>query len=516
MPTDKELLIKDLMHKCDCLYRENSRLKEMVSTQPLEAADKEAYEALLSDKDAIIAQKEAKINSLEQRVSYLERQLYGKKAEKFIKPDAQDRWLDFEGFDMLPREAEAAEEAEKELKATREAIIARKKARRQHPTRKSLPENLAREEVHIYPEGYNPEEWTLLPGEEVTEILMHEPEKFYIRRIVRHTAKRKGTDEFRTGPLPVMPIAKSYASASLLADMMIGKYVDHIPFHRQLEQFKRVGVHLPASTVNDWFKDVADLLRPLYFRLWDLVMQTDYIQSDETTIPVMNDERHKTVKGYIWLVRSVMTGRQFFYYDKGSRSGKVVLKLFGKFRGAIQTDGYERYEMLDAKKGIILLGCWAHARRYFWEARKNDTQRADYALEQIQLLYDVERKADDERLTYEQRAELRTRLAYPILVRFEKWLVNEYPKVMKGSPIGKAIKYTYGRFDKLSRYHLDGRYRPDNNEIENKVRPVACGRLCCTPHNLPNVIGRMAFSARLLSIWIRPSCRYLIIFSQRV
>ncbi len=93
MPTDKELLIKDLMHKCDCLYRENSRLKEMVSTQPLKAADKEVYEALLSDKDA----------------------------------DAQDRWLDFEGFDMLPQEAEAAEEAEKELKATREAIIARKK-----------------------------------------------------------------------------------------------------------------------------------------------------------------------------------------------------------------------------------------------------------------------------------------------------------------------------------------------------------------------------------------------------
>ena len=90
----------------------------------------------------------------------------------------------------------------------------------------------------------------------------------------------------------------------------------------------------------------------------------------------------------------------------------------------------------------------------------------------------MERKADDERLTYEQRAELRARLAYPILVRFEKWLVNEYPKVMKDSPIGKAIKYTYGRFDKLSRYHLDGRYRPDNNEIENKVRPVACFGCC--------------------------------------
>ena len=253
---------------------------------------------------------------------------------------------------------------------------------------------------------------------------MHEPEKFYIRRIVRHTAKRKGTNEFKTGPLPVMPIAKSYASASLLADMMIGKYVDHIPFHRQLEQFKRVGVHLPASTVNDWFKDVADLLRPLYFRLWELVMQTDYIQSDETTIPVMNDERHKTVKGYIWLVRSVMTGRQFFYYDKGSRSGKVVLKLFGKFRGAIQTDGYERY---DAGRQERYYPSWllGPCTQTFLGGKKNDMQRADYALAQIQLLYDVERKADDERLTYEQRAELRARLAYPILVRFRNgWSMN--------------------------------------------------------------------------------------------
>ena len=155
-----------------------------------------------------------------------------------------------------------------------------------------------------------------------------------------------------------MPIAKSYASSSLLAEMMINKYVDHLPFHRQLERFRRVGVHLPPSTVNDWFKDVADLLRPLYFRLWELILQTDYIQSDETTIPVIHDEKHKTVKGYIWLVRSVMTGRQFFYYDNGSRAGRVVLKLFSKFRGAIQTDGYERYDLLDAKKGIILLGCW--------------------------------------------------------------------------------------------------------------------------------------------------------------
>ena len=111
--TENEALIKDLMYKCDCLYRENSRLREKVSAQPLGVAEKEAYELQLSEKDTIIAKKEAKISKLEERVAYLERQLYGRKAEKFIKPDAQDRWLDFEGFDMLPEEAEAAAEAER-------------------------------------------------------------------------------------------------------------------------------------------------------------------------------------------------------------------------------------------------------------------------------------------------------------------------------------------------------------------------------------------------------------------
>lgn len=95
---------------------------------------------------------------------------------------------------------------------------------------------------------------------------------------------------------------------------------------------------------------------------------------------MVNDERHKTVKGYIWLVCSAITECQFFYYDKGPRSGKVVLEFFDRFRGAIQTDGYERYKMLDVKKGIILLGCRAHARRHSWEARKNDMQRANYVL----------------------------------------------------------------------------------------------------------------------------------------
>ena len=108
-------------------------------------------------------------------------------------------------------------------------------------------------------------------------------------------------------------------------------------------------------------------------------------------------------------------------------------------------------------------------------------------MEQIGLLYDVERQADQENLSFAERAELRSRLSYPIMVAFEKWMTKEYFKVLPKGRIGKAISYTYRIYNKLTRYHLDGRLKIDNNLGENAIRPIALGRLCCTPHNLPYV-----------------------------
>lgn len=249
---------------------------------------------------------------------------------------------------------------------------------------------------------------------------------------------------------------------------------------------KQVGINLPPPTVNGWFRDTADLLRPLYYRLRELVLSADYIQVDETTLPVVQEEKHKTIKGYIWMVRSVMDSLVFFHYDHGSRAQKVVLPLLKDFRGALQTDGYEVYKMYEDKRGVLPLGCWAHARRKFEDALKEDKARAEYALDQIGLLYEVEREADYRNLSDEERGEMRERLAYPILVVFEKWLVNEYPKVLPKGRIGKAIKYTYESYHRLTRYHLDGRYRLDNNLAENSIRPLALGRknyLFCGNHD---------------------------------
>lgn len=481
---DKDELIRQLMADRDRLFQENSRLQSAQNMTPEKAqqAYKEqlaAKDTIINKKEALLEKKEARIAQLEKQVDYLKRQLYGGKSERYINPDPQARQLElFEGVDLLPGEKEAAAKAEKEIRAGKEARVRRMEKAKKTAVRKALPENLERKIEHVYPEGYNPEEWDLLDGKEplYTEVLIKEPAKFYVLRTYRHKAIRKADHVIVTADCPVKPIAKSYASSSLLADLMVDKYVDHIPFYRQHKQFERSGIKIPEPTILGWFQEVSDLLMPLHFRLWELMKKTDYLQCDETTLPVVRSDKHKTVKGYIWLVRDPMRGRQYFYWDKGSRSGEVVLKLFSGYQGALQTDGYERYELLDGKKGIILLSCWAHARRKFSDAIKNDKERAESALEQIQLLYEVERQIKEQTLSFEDAAKLRVRLAYPIMVRFEKWLVAEHARGIKGSPIEKAILYTYNRFDKLSRYHLDGRYNIDNNGIENAARPVAVGR----------------------------------------
>ena len=478
-------LLELLLEKCDRLYQENMLLKGKLE-------DRTDVDALKSSYEQTISLKDEKILKLEDEVAYLRRRIWGKSSERFIKEDPQQRRIDFEGLDLLPEEQELAEAAKAEIEAFRERRVKERVKRK--PVRKPLPEDLPRVEEHLYPDEIdgNMDAWTELEPE-ITEVLEYEPAKCYVRRIVRHkyVLKNKLSQESSpivTASLPAryQPIARSYAGGTLLAELMINKYVNHLPFYRQIQMMKQMGVNLPPPTVNDWFKDTADLLRPLYYRLKELVLATDYIQVDETTVPVIHNEKHKTVNGYMWMVRSVMDSQLFFHYDHGSRAQKVALALLMDFRGAMQTDGYGVYQMYEYKKGVLPLGCWAHARRKFEESLKNDRSRAEYALEQIGLLYEVEREADDKNLSCEERAKLRESHAYPIMVAFEKWLVSEYRKVLPKSPIGKAIKYCYDIYHRLSRYHLDGRYRIDNNLAENSLRGLALGRknyLFCGNHD---------------------------------
>jgi len=484
---DKDTLIETLLQERDDLYLELSKLRD-IDKGALERAENknQRYEAVIKEKDD-------KIKQLIDQLAWYRRKFWKPSSEKYIPQDPNQRMIDFEGLEILPEEEQSIKEAAKEI-----ISYERKRAEKpkKQPVRLPLPDDLRREEEIIEPEGID-ENWVRI-GEEVTEILEHRPGELYVRRIVRpkyvlrkalqqqHEHTEQPVKNVKIGTLPLLPLPRSNAGASLLAELLISKYMYHLPFHRQLVIFKQTGVSIPSSTVNGWFTSSCDLLRALYYRLREIVLATDYIQVDESTVPVIDNKKHRAVKAYLWVVRSVMENLMFFHYDKGSRAQKVVIELLCDYQGAVQTDGYEAYSIYENKKGVLLLGCWAHARRKFTEAAGEDPSGAAYALEQIGMLYQVETMASEQDMDDSQRAELRRKLAYPILCGFEKWIVSYYPKVLPRGKMGRALSYTYSLFHRLSRYHLDGRYQIDNNLIENAIRPLALGRknyLFCGNHD---------------------------------
>jgi transposase len=486
---DKDALIETLLQERDELYQELSKLRQ-IDKGALAQAEKKIthYQEVIKEKDQLI-------KKLTDQLAWLRRKFWKPSSEKYIPSDPAQRKLDFDGMEILPEEEEAIKEAAQE-------IITYKRKKPEHskkqPVRLPLPEHLRREIEIIEPEGID-ENWVRI-GEEATEVLENKPGELYVRRIIRYkyalkkdlqllqeinpdTVKNK---VIKIAPLPLLPLPRANADASLLSELIMNKYMYHLPFYRQIAIFKLEGIKIPASTINDWFIGCSDLLRALYYRLREIVLQTDYIQIDESTVPVIDNKKHRAVKAYLWVVRAVMENLVFFHYDKGSRAQKVVIELLHNYKGAVQTDAYQAYSIYENKKGILLLNCWVHARRKFTEALSEDKSGAEYALEQIGMLYKVEAMADDQGLDYEARAELRSRLAYPIMCAFEKWIVSYMPKVLPQGRMSKALTYTYSIFHRLSRYHLDGRYQMDNNLIENTIRPLALGRknyLFCGNHD---------------------------------
>ena len=471
--TEKDNLIETLLLERDEMYQELSRYRENDN-------------GALDKAQATIMEQAATIRKLTDQLAWYRRKFWKSSSEKYISEDPNQRKIDFDGLDVLPEEKEVIEKAAKEI-----ISYERKKPEKKNkPVRLPLPDHLRRETQVIEPEGID-DKWECI-GQEITEILEYKPGELYVRQIIRpkyvlkkglqqdhQQSEGEQTNEKKNveiASLPLLPLPRSNAGASLLAELLIGKYMHHLPFHRQIDMFKQAGVSLPASTVNGWFTSSSDLLRALYYRLRELVLATDYIQVDESTVPVIDNKKRRAVKAYLWVVRSVMKELVFFHYDKGSRGQKVVVELLHNFKGAVQTDGYDAYSIYEHKKDVLLLGCWAHARRKFTEALKEDKSGAEYALEQIGMLYKVESMASDQSMDYEQRAELRKKLAYPIQTAFEKWIVNYYPKALPKGRMHKALSYTYNLFHRLSRYHLDGRYQIDNNPVENAIRPLAIGR----------------------------------------
>ena len=275
------------------------------------------------------------------------------------------------------------------------------------------------------------------------------------------------------------------AGAGLLTQIVIDKYMDHLPLYRQMQRFERSGVKLPYSTLTEWVSATCKLIEPLYEALTREVLKSSYLHVDETPIKVLDkDKKGQTHRGYYWVYQNSLDKIVFFDYQEG-RGREGPMHVLQHFTGYLQCDGYSAYEIFEKRSGITLLHCMAHARRMFHEALPNDEARASYALEHIGQLYAIERRIKEESLSEEQIKELRHEQSVPLLESLYKWIKEEYVQVTPKSAIAKALAYSIERWKRLSVYTTDGRLNIDNNPVENSIRPVAIGRknyLFCGSH----------------------------------
>jgi len=422
------------------------------------------------DYKKLYEQSQLDILLLRQELDQLKKMIFGARQERFVGNGADPAQLAM-GLESEVVTATSLVKAKK-IEYTRSQGILTSPAT-SHQGRMKLPEHLERKEILV--DVAHPEDSRQI-GQEITEELEYRPGKLYVNRFVRPKYVSPDSQTILIAPMPERPLPKAIAGPGLLAQIVIDKYVDHLPLHRQQQRFSREKINIPYSTITDWVSNTCKLITPLYEALAKEVLASDYLHADETPIKVLDkDKKGETHRGYFWVYHNSLQDLVLFDYQPG-RGREGPLETLKDFKGHLQTDGYAAYNIFNQQKDVTLLHCMAHARRKFVEAQLNDAGRAEYALSQFQLLYAIERQAGDQQLNHERVLQLRQQEAVPILEALGKWMQQTYIEVLPKSAIGKALAYSIERWKQLMIYTTNGKLNIDNNPVENAIRPVAVGR----------------------------------------
>jgi len=426
--------------------------------------------------------------STEQRLQQALRQLYGRRSEKL--PQSQLQML----LSFLSAEAAtpAAPEAVQATVASQPALCPASedntggKRRPRRPALRgaqALPEHLERREV-VVPVA---EEHRLCPccgqertpmGEEVSQRLEVEPARFFVlveKRPKLSCARCK--EGVVSAPASEAPLPGALPGPGLLSQLVVGKYRDGLPLHRQQAIFdKRYGVKLPSSTLGDWLAGACDLLPPVVQLLKQRTLQDFLVQTDDTGLRVLDKDDPRGIKrGHLWPY--VGEGGNVFVEYTPDWSGEGPQKLLSERQGYIQVDGYAGYNALFGPGSPRWeVGCWMHARRGFERAFKAGEPRAGLVLTHIQKLYAVERQATERNLTPQERGQLRQQKSVSIYTDIFSTLEQLQPQVAPKTPLGKAITYATHRYVQLGRFLEDGRLPLDNGEVERLIKLIAIGR----------------------------------------
>ena len=216
------------------------------------------------------------------------------------------------------------------------------------------------------------------------------------------------------------------------------------------------------------------MLEPLYNRLKQKILESGYVQADESPIQVLDENKKgSSHRGYQWVYYSPEAKLVFFDYQKG-RGQDGPKQVLADYTGLVQSDGYKVYDIIAQQKGITIAACLVHVRRYFYKAKENDSKRSEYALGIFNKIYQIE--SDYKEHTTEERQKQRKEHIRPLLVEMKSWVEEECIKVTPRSPMGKAMEYFQSQWPRIEEIFTNGRYELDNNLIENKIRPLALGR----------------------------------------
>jgi transposase len=441
------------------LYEQQLAVMEQLTQQLAEHIDKEA--------------------ALSAEIARLRKLIFGVKVERFVPaadatPALLQLALDLQAETVAHCKLTSATTVQY-VRTRVEVIPTQPKA---HPGRMKLPEHLRREVILLKPESDVSDLRRM--GEDITEILDYIPAELYVKQYIRPkyvAPLPEGSSTVLMAALPGRLLEKCMAGEGLLAQMIVDKYLDHLPIHRQLQRYERVGVKIAQSTSNDWVRTVLNHLHALYEAHKRCTLTTSYLGADETPIKVLDEDKKGTThRGFYWVYRNAEQKLVLFDYRPG-RGREGPDDILKDFQGYLQTDGYSAYEDFDRRPGITLLHCMAHARRKFHEALQNDPPRAEYALGLFQQLYAIERTIKEQALTGDAVVQLRKQEAMPVLQTLKAWMEAEYPAiVVKKSPIAQAIAYFLPRYEKLCIYTWDARLNIDNNQVENAIRPIVVGR----------------------------------------
>lgn len=441
--------------------------------EKLLAQSRAQAEQQLARRDTELHAAKTKIDALVLELAHLKRMRFGARSEA----------LGAETTDLFQETIEAdiaAAKLELEKRQAAAGDTKSPKPARERAGRQPLPAHLPRIEHRHEPEtctcGQCGKDLVLI-GEDVSEQLDVEPAKFFVHRHIRPQYACRACETVTAAPIPPAVIDGGMAAVGLLAWVIVGKYLDHLPLYRLEGIAARSGVTLSRSTLAEWVGRIGVTLDPLAQRLAAQLRERNVLHADETPVRQLDPGSGKTHRAYLWAYRSndLDTGPPIVVFDyQTSRSGAHARNFLADWQGSLMVDDFGGYKALFTQ-GVTELGCLAHARRKFFELNQAQPNAiAQEALARIAALYEIEQRGRG--MSIGERTALRQSEAAPLLAAMHNWLKAIRWTLANGGGTAKAIDYSLKRWPALARYATDGALPIDNNPVENAIRPVCLGK----------------------------------------